>query len=171
LTDTYLELSDDCDDIIKQKWSSKGVSRIRISDGVPDMSTLAELSFDANITGVRSENYDEFFKYLANEWKKDDADIPADVLKVINAQYSKRDLTSSDIQNILSTLGWTPHEGIDGKVYLIDSYVHSKISHSGGVATAKAFSEVKLGTLYLSNLSSSSAKSVAGTLIPEAVTD
>ena len=170
----YIELADDCDDIIRQEWVDKNVTRIKVTEGVPDLSDFAEYSFSTNITPNREENYIEFYTILADKCNKGDEDIPKSILELLDTpQFSelKGNITSTDAQNIIQALNLTPHEGVDGKVYFVNSYLHVKLGHSGGVATAKAFAELKLGTVYFSNLSSSTPKGISGTLIAEAVTN
>lgn len=164
--DCYIVLKDDCDPRIREGF--RGVIKLKVTQGNADLSTISYYSIDYNGTGNRSDNYDEFLKIFANEWKNDNTILPENIKTLIEKQYSRKDLTATDVQNIFSTLGLTPHEDI-GKVYLVDTYVHSKLSHAGSVATAKAYEAISVGTIYFNELSSSNPTVIFGSLIAEAV--
>lgn len=78
------------------------------------------------------------------------------------------EITADDVQKVLSNLQLTPHEDLNNVVYLVDTYIHSKIGHAGGVSYAKTMLEIEMLKDYKKKIYTSTPRSIYGSLIPEA---
>ena len=140
--DGIIKPSDVCDDRILEQFKKFNVDHIKVQGGVADLKPLAIDSFPFTDDMVRDMT--EYHKILANKWSENPSSIPPEI---------KQYLTDSQIQNLddtmvqqaLSNAKITLHEGTDKTVYLVDTYVHSKFSHFGGVAakTTKLLNQIK----------------------------
>ena len=167
-----LTLSDKCDPQIAKEWADKGIKEIKITNGDPQFAPFSEYTFrpEAGITSNRNTNMSEFRKELANKWTENNDLIP----KMIKDELIKRDIpldnfSGEELQEILSYLKLTFHEGTDGNVYLISRALHESISHYGGVALAKALEMIQIGSERFRDLIRTPAPSIMGTLVGEGV--
>ena len=56
---------------------------------------------------------------------------------------------SEKIYDIVRTVKLTYHEGADGKVQIVNTFLHNKIGHAGGVFLAKMRETITVGVDYL----------------------
>jgi len=166
-----LKLRDTCTDPkILQVMEKNNVTQIIIKDGIPDLKDLSVFEFAFEITPNRGANMAEYKKYLAEYWSKNPNAMPTEVKEALltNAGASSLDeisLTATKIGDALSSCSLTFHEGADGVVYLVDTYVHSKLSHYGGVGYASIVQEVQIGMDHFEDLLKSQPAVIVGTLI------
>lgn len=168
-----IKLSDSCDDVLRSKWTKFNVKELNVVNGRVDMKPFSMYEFNPfeGITRDRSENMSNYYKQLANTFKKGRKFIP-DKLKDLFANISDTDisnLNASKVSEILSNAGFTLHEGTDGVVYVVDFIVHEKLSHYGGVAWAKVVGTIQTGNTYFKDIVQSKANSITGSLVSEGV--
>ena len=73
-----LKLSDACDEEVKKKFLEKGVTELKINNGVVDFSPVADYKFVSNL-GIGPErdiNMKNYYDQLADTWSLDEANIP-----------------------------------------------------------------------------------------------
>lgn len=168
--DCIIKPSTDCDPEILKAFEDHKITEIKVKKGVPDLSDFSEYSFHpkGGIGPNRDVNMKNYYDQLADEWIENSKNIPAKIREVLTSAQIEN-LDGPMIQKALSAAKLTPHEGTDGVVRLVDSILHSKISHYGGVALAKASASLEVGVTYLKNLAYGSTASITGTLIAEGV--
>ena len=165
-----LKLSDVCDDEVKQKFLEKGITELEINNGVIDFSPVADYKFVSNL-GIgpdRDINMKNYYDQLADTWSLDEKVIPQkiqDGLKKMNVKFDE--ISADDVQKVLSNLQLTPHEDLNNTVYLVDTFIHSKVSHAGGVSYAKTMAEVEMLKEYKKKIYSSTPRAIYGSLITE----
>lgn len=138
---------------------------ISVKHGEPDFSVISEGKFKPkkDISPNRGDNFIEYYKQLANEWSDNVNKIPEAIKKVLS-EDELNNITSTTVKNALSKAELTMHEGADGMVYFVDTYIHSKISHSGGVGLAKLQERIAASINDVESLVSATPDSVYGTL-------
>ncbi len=168
--DCIIKLTDDCDPLLKSKLEAYGVSEIKVKNGDVDFSGISEYDFEpvAGIGSDRDKNMQAYFKQLANDWSENPAVIPPDI-KAILTDSQIENLNSTMVQKAFSDASFTLHEAMNGTVSVVDTYIHSKIGHFGGVALAKAWACVQLGKSYITDLINSVPGNITGSLIAEGV--
>lgn len=161
-----IKLSDTCDPQLKAVYQEFGITEIPVKDGVPDFSSVSDYSFQFDMSGDRSKNMKMYYKKLAETFTVNPNSMPEKMIKAMdNLGRSSDALNSNAIKEILSAASLTPHEGTDGMVYLVDTYLHKSLSHYGGVAQARAAEELAIVTNHFVRISSSAPKVVTGTYI------
>ena len=166
--DCIIKLRNNCSPEMKQLFEKNGITEIRVRDGDPDFSKAAKYIFEPSeaMTSNRNDNYDVYYTDLANTWKNPEEAVPEEALQYLaNKNISRENLVKSDITEMFSDLSWTPHEAADGKIYLVDMALHSKISHAGGVAQAAVLEKIEIGTKQFYELVSTTVTSVYGTMM------
>ena len=118
------------------------------------------------ISSNRSNNVSNYYSQIANDWKNNPEVIPLKVREVLDNEQIGQ-LNASKVQEVLSNVKLTPHEGKDGRVHLIDSFIHNKISHYGGVAWAKAMDILEAMNSKSDELAHYPIKMITGTLLAE----
>ena len=108
-----------------------------------------------------------YYDQLAEEWTANNFAKMPDVIKEVLSVDEMENLTGLTVQKALSKANLTPHEGVDGIVYLVDRVVHNEVGHYGGVALAKAKESLEIGTIYFRNLTKSTPPAITGTIIAE----
>jgi hypothetical protein len=163
-----LKLSDECDPQIRTVFDQNNITEISFTKGNPDFSSISEYTFSPaeGISPNRSKNLNSYYKQLANDWVENPELIPATVKNVLT-QDEMDNLTSTIVEKALSNANLTPHETTNNEVQLVNSYVHSKISHLGGVSAAKSLAELETSVKYISNMIYGTPVAITGTLIAE----
>ena len=160
------KLSDDCDPEVAKAFAKKGITEIKVINGDPDFAPCSDFKFEAHITSNRGVNMDDYRRELANRWTADPEDIPPSIKDELQRMgCDLKTLKASDIKVALSNLKLTLHEGTNGTVYIMDRTIHKAFRHYGGVALAKALEKIRIGRDYVSDLATTQALSVQGTLI------
>lgn len=134
-----VKLADDCDDELRRLFEESGITELKMIDGVIDLSPISIMKFKPQngISANRKNNMNDYYKQLRDMWKGNPDVIPGKIREVLS-EDDIINLTWTKVKEALSKASITPHEGVDGYVYLVDTYIHNKISHYGGVALAKA---------------------------------
>lgn len=161
--------SSDCDPKIMEAFKQCNINEIVVKNGVPDFSTISTHHFIPieGITSNRDINMRNYYDQLAEEWTANNFAKMPDVIKEVLSVDEMENLTGLTVQKALSKANLTPHEGVDGIVYLVDRVVHNKVGHYGGVALAKSKESLEIGTIYFKNLTKSTPPAITGTLIAE----
>ena len=134
------------------------VKEFNIVDGTPDFSPMSKAEVtNINITTKRNFNFKNFEEKLANTFNESPENINSDILAWLkNNGYDPEygEVTAKSIREMRSALQLTWHECADGiTAELVPTYIHSKVSHFGGVGVAKLQAKWKVGTLYFKQLS------------------
>ncbi len=160
-------LRDSCDQEIRNIFENEyKVTELRIQNGVPDFEPISQYHTNVTITPNRTDNFNETYKTLANEWSETPSKIPDRFREeMTRRQITELDLDDRIVRDILSDLKWTVHEGLDNTIYLVERTVHSRLSHAGGVAYAAALEAIEIGTMFFKELHDSVATGITGTLI------
>lgn len=154
-------LKDTIDPNIKQLLvDSKGnpITELKIINGEIDFSDIAsaKVTIDTPITTNRRANYINFDKELANEYNKNIEIIPKNIKKYFDYygfNYQNGQLKETTIYRMRVSLGMTWHEAMDcHSAYLVDTSIHSKLSHYGGIAVSKMQAKYIIGTIYFKEL-------------------
>jgi hypothetical protein len=170
--DGTLVLSDKCDPDVAKAWADKGIKEIKIVNGDPQFGPYSEYVFRPNsgISSNRSENMVNFRTELANSWTEKNELIPPQVkAELENRQIPLDEFNSDDLHDVFSALKLTLHEGTDGNVYLISRPIHESVGHYGGVALAKSIEKLRIASEWFTNLYTTPAPAITGTLIAEGV--
>ena len=166
----FIELKEGCSESVRTFWDEAGVKAIEVKNGFVDFSKVSIDSFKALVTGDRAKNMQEYYKQLVQEWNADSSKIP-DIIKeeLLKNGCELGALTKTNIQQALSDLSLTLHEGADNTVYIVSRAFHEPIKHYGGVAWAKAIEAANLGKGFFTNAKSTISSFIYGTLIPNIV--
>lgn len=142
--------SENCDPKVLAYFTQNGISEIPVINGTADLSAFSLYTFkpDDGITSQIDINFPNFYKQLAEQWKANPSEIPSQ----IRVFLPNSDITIIDkgiVKNLLKQAKITLHEGADGSVYLIDTFIHQKISHAGGRALAAKQENITTAIDYL----------------------
>ena len=164
-----LDISNSSDPQIKKFIKETGISSFQIKDGYVQFDNISECSISAKITSNRKANMNNAYDILAKKkdslpgFIKDELNNQKIDLNNIKTDEQYKDLAKK-IEGIVKE-EHVLHESETGQIYIINKYIHKKISHSGGVAQAKSLEMIKVGTNYMKELYSSSAIRITGTLL------
>ena len=144
--------SENCDEKILQAFTELNITEIPVVNGIPDFEGISVYSFilDTPLTADRNINYDNISKQLAETWKEDNSKMPQ-IIKQFFTDDELANLTdySEKIYDIVRTVQLTYHEGADGKVQIVNTFLHNKIGHAGGVFLAKMRETIEVGVDYV----------------------
>ncbi|WP_024861717.1 hypothetical protein [Ruminococcus flavefaciens] len=163
-----IKLSDGCDPELKRAFADWGISELPVNEYSVDFTGVCSYEFTPidGISSNREKNMNNYYEQLANDWNSNPDLIPSKIREVLSDDQISN-LNATNVKKALSTAKLTPHEGTDGKVYLVDSFIHSKVSHSGGVSWAKSVAMLEVLPSKIKELSQSSIIEVKGTLLPK----
>lgn len=129
---------------------------ITIKNGNVDFSKYSKTSVNVNLTSNRTKNFSNADEAIANMWNENPDSIPENIKEYFSSKgvdVNNYNFKKSVIKNMRSELQLTWHEAEDcATMYLVDTYLHSKVSHFGGVGTVRILEKYKIGTIYLNNL-------------------
>ncbi len=154
---------DTCEDeLIKYAENS-----FKVIDGDIDFGDASVFSFISKdgISANRTNNYSNFDEQLAEIFNNDKELIPAEFLETLKDIDI---ITESDIKTAIKQAKLTYHERANGEVQLVDTILHKKLGHSGGVAQAKVYAMIETVKKNFFYISSSDVKNVFGSLLENA---
>ncbi len=130
--------TENCDSEILEYFAKKGITELPVINGVVDFSSVSYYTFipDDGISSKININFKNFYKQLAEKWSVDDTTMPAEIRNLFT-DSEMNNLTATLLRKTFEREKITLHEGPDGSVYLVDRFIHSKLSHAGGRALAK----------------------------------
>lgn len=168
--DCIIKLTENCDEQLKASFKKYGVTELVMKDGVIDQSPISVFEFNPinGVTDNRESNMKNYYNQLVTEWTETPSLIPEQIRPYLKNEDIPK-ISASKIKNLLSAANLTPHEETDFKVYLVDSYIHSKLSHYGGVALAKAHAMMETASTSLEQLLKANVYTITGTLIPKGI--
>lgn len=137
-----------------------------VVEGDLDFGDASLYSFYSNepITCSRKFNYTNYDDQLIMELKNNRSELPDKLMNVLD----DIETNNTSATKALSKAKITYHERMNGEIQLVETALHSKLGHSGGVAQAKAYAMIETVTENFEYISRLKSSSVFGTLIDNA---